>query len=263
MRPYLCAIPLVLFFAAAAAGQTFTGTVIDGDPDLFLLMSDEAGQYQATVVWDDPDDLLLLTMVCDDLVGASGGFRDRIAHLNVGKIGSDVCFIGVSPVDVLIADYTLNIQSTTSGAELNAVKVDKAEVPAEILERMEKFRREQSAVRQAAKLAGSRPTKAGPTVTFLEQIRGGIPKTFVVEAVDDVLQITAMWNRADTDLSVHVVCFVGETEVDFGTSESGQERFLRFDADVVAGTSCEVTLSSPNTMVFALNIAVYGDAGAV
>lgn len=262
MRPYFCAFAFVLFLSAAAMGQTFTGTVLDGDPDIYLLTTDEAGQYEATVVWDDPDDILLLSMICDDTVGNSAGFRDRIAHLNVGKIGSEVCAIGVTLIDVLTADYTLNIQGTTGSGDLAVTKVAKEEVPADILERLETIRRDYSALRQEVELAGPKPAKAGPTTTFLQQIQGGVPKTFEVDIEGNVLEITAMWNRADTDLSVNVLCSAGATEFDFGTSESGQERFLRFDADV-AGSSCEVTLNSPNTMVFALNVAFYDDAGAI
>jgi hypothetical protein len=101
-----------------------------------------------------------------------------------------------------------------------------------------------------------------PTTTILTQIRPGIPQIIEIDAADDVLELTAMWNRADTDLTVALTCGAGEDGLDWGSSTSGQERFLRFDTDVIAGTTCSVTLVSPNTMVYALNIAFYGNGGA-
>ncbi len=89
-----------------------------------------------------------------------------------------------------------------------------------------------------------------------------MPQTLETDVTDDLMHLTAMWNRADTDLAVSVTCSAGQTEVDWGGSESGQERFLRFDADVIAGSTCEITLTSPNTMVYALNVAFYGEIGA-
>jgi hypothetical protein len=55
MKHFTISIPLLLLVTAAASGQTFGGTLVGETPDIYLFDTGVAGQYEATVMWEDSD----------------------------------------------------------------------------------------------------------------------------------------------------------------------------------------------------------------
>lgn len=246
-----------------ASAQTFTDFVFD--QETYSFHTEESGQYEATLTWDklSTNDVLALALLCNDDTGdpmthgVAVGSRARVVRLNVGITGEKECFLGVQLMEGFSAEYTLNLSMTSP---LAIAKTSRRDLPAparelfdEIRHRLRSFRSSQSgspAVRGA---------EATPTRTVLDQLQGGAPRTFTFDVTSaGSFQLTAMWNRADTDLHVSMACSDDSGSLDFGRSESGQERFLRFDTGIPPGLSCEVTAESPTTMVYAMNFAVYG-----
>ena len=264
----IVALLLVLVSAIPAAGQTFNETIVA--QDFYVFTSDAGGQYEVTVTWENPASIIGIFLFCGadvDLAGLSVGERDRTARLSVGIPGSQICNVIPSLVAGPPTDYTLNFQGTdtTDVTKLAASEV-LTEVPATTRTKIDqaiadlRFLQAEAEERDIEK--GTSPGPVGPTRTFLEQIQGGVPKSFFIDVNDPgLVQITAMWNRGDTNLRVSMICRTGMAEMDWGFSESRQERTLRFDADVISGTTCEITLESPRLMVFALNIAFLDNAG--
>lgn len=265
MRPLSIILHLLsLSLAASASGQTFRGTVVDRA--LFSFASAPAGQYDVTLTWDDSRDSLSLALVCDNdqgdpvTYGVSSGDRDRAAHLSVGIVGERPCVMGLLVTAGMTPQYTLNFAATTTTV---VAKTSREPVAERALAALEEIGLRVRSMRENARLRSSSSRKAlGPTRTFLEQIRGGRARTFTLGVEGEgFVQISSMWNRKDTDLRLTMVCSDGETSIPWGVSESGQERALRFDADVVTGSTCEVTLESPSPMVYAVNFAFLGDGG--
>ena len=265
-RQLICLGVFSTLFTAPAVGQTFTGAFVDSA--LFSFSSAAGGQYSVTLTWRDSRDSLSIALVCDDdqgdpvTYGLASGNRDRIARLSIGIVGERPCVIGILLIEGSTPSYTINFAATTATNISKAVEWEIPERTWAALTRAELVLR--SIRRQARREPAVGAEPLGPTRTFLEQIRGGRPETFVLEVeAEGLIQITAMWNRRDTDLRLTMTCSMDDTDILWGMSETGQERFLRFDADLVVGTTCEVVIESPNTMVYALNFAFLGDGGMV
>lgn len=255
----------IVVCANPARAQTVSDWIW-GDQETYSFHTEASGQYEATLTWDkyDASDVLALSLLCNDETGApvthgvALGSRARIVRLNVGLRSEKECFISVHLIDGSSAEYTLNLAATSplviSKASREGLPASTGNAIGGIGDRL------RSMFSSRVGKAGLPRSKDTPTHTVLEQVRGGAPRTFAFDVLDaGLLQLTAMWNRADTDLRLSLVCSDETTSVDFGRSESGQERFLRFDTEIPPDTACVVTAASPATMVYALNIALYGD----
>lgn len=263
---------LALILAPAAGAQTFDGTVLDGGDEIFAFDAGASGQYDITVSWDEPTVNLSVFLFCrtspsapDILWGVSSGTRDRILTLSTGIVGPRTCFVSVNVAQgVFASDYRISFQATTNTPvplrrlttfpDLEGVKAS-----------ARRFQEQLTAFR--ADLPDGM-TKDGPSIPFketvLSQIFPGSAQTFEFDVTaGGQLRVTAMWNRDDSDLRITVNCRDGSGEMSWGISESGRDRHLRFDADVLRNTTCEVRFVSQKTMVFAASIELYRDSGLV